>query len=104
MDDPKVRAFVEEQEKLCKRYNDQHKVFVTEGRKYLHINVDTQSPCGRPSYIGRIDKKTLDVYSQSGKKPRGNINNQYGGFDLIDMYGVIVNDEKYRKRLSELGF
>lgn len=57
------------------------------GRQYIYARIDSQG----------------NIYSQSGSKPRGNLQDEpYHGIDLIDKYGVIVNDLKYAGRLTEL--
>ena len=69
--------------------------------KWVHIS-ETGAIGEEVIYI-RIDKNTLDVYSKSGKVPKGNLRDSpYHGFDLIDGYGVIVNTGKYKKRLEDL--
>ena len=51
----------------------------------------------------KVELTTGDVYSESGKKPRGNIlTGPYYGKELIDEWGVIVNRVKAQKRLLEL--
>lgn len=52
--------------------------------------------------VARIDVRTLEVYSPHGKVARGTLHNQYGGFDLINWRGVIVNNQSALKRRMEL--
>jgi hypothetical protein len=66
--------------------------------------IDIQYVDNNRQYIyARIELATGDIYSQSGKTARGNIFiSPYFGFDLINEHGVIVNNQKYIRRMTEL--
>ncbi|SNW62244.1 Hypothetical protein ORPV_340, partial [Orpheovirus IHUMI-LCC2] len=104
--DPRIQRFVDEMERLNSLiYPGRNaKYRIEEGSKFYNIRqrYDGMPPAAEKHNIARIDKNNLDVYSSTGTKPRGNLNNQYGGFDLIDGYGVIVNDQNYKTRLHQL--
>ena len=55
-----------------------------------------------PYQNAKIEKSTGDIYSQSGKKPRGNIKSKHCGEEYIDAYGVIVNNKKFEEKLNKL--
>ena len=98
INNPLLFNFIEELRRLIGQRGNT--ITTTIGTKY--INVNDVSPDGKSNLLARIDRKTLDVLSPTGKAPRGNLNNTYGGFDLIDQYGVIVNANKYKTRLAQL--
>ena len=104
MDTRQVHTFVAELEALARQRNPAINLIVNEGPRFIIIRerYPTMPPAALNNIYARIEKGTLNVYSQSGKKPRGNLNNPYGGLDLIDPYGVIVNEQKHQRRLDEL--
>lgn len=52
----------------------------------------------------KIDSETCDIYAPRDIKPRGNINNEFNGFNLFDNRGIIYNIHEKRKqyRINEL--
>lgn len=75
---------------------------IKETPKFYTIIGDKDRLTGREYVFAKIDKITGDIYSQAGKIPHGNLNNQYNGLDCIDQFGVIVNKDKKQNRLKEL--
>ena len=70
--------------------------------KYIYIeNHHSLSNIKKYTYA-RIDPSTGDIYSQSGKEPQGNLFDKRSGIDCIDMFGVIVNDHKRKRRENEI--
>lgn len=99
-----VYTFVRELETLAKQRNPDVNLITSEGPRFIIIRerYPMIPPAALNNIYAKIEKGTLDVYSQSGKKPRGNLNNPYGGLDLIDQSGVIVHNQKYQRRLDQL--
>lgn len=51
----------------------------------------------------RIEILTGDIYTRTGKKPRGNIfDAPWYGFDVIDANGVIISGNERTKRVAQL--
>lgn len=50
-----------------------------------------------------IYKNNFDIYAPSGKVPRGSLYDEpYHGFDVIDGWGVIVNNSKHKIRIEDI--
>ena len=92
--DPKVTAFYNEILRVMRTNPDNPNIQleIKQGPKYITIGERLQRPANTNvvNTVTRIDRQTLDVYSASGSKVRGNLNDPQGGFDLISMYGIRV--------------
>jgi hypothetical protein len=87
--------FIEEAQRLTGK-----DILIADGTRFIILKYKS----GNFEYIfARIEKGTGDIYSASGKTPKGNIYaSPYGGIDVINERGVIVNKQKLARRLNEL--
>lgn len=78
-------------------------LYIDECKKFYNIRgTETNLSFPKGYIFVKIDKKNGDIYSQSGKKPRGNINSEYNGLEYITASGVIMFKDRLEKRLDEL--
>ncbi|SNW62236.1 Hypothetical protein ORPV_332 [Orpheovirus IHUMI-LCC2] len=100
----KITRFVEEMEKLMRLRNDTIRLKIVEGNKYYNVREEYEGMSESEKSLNyiRISKDTLDVYTSTGKKSRGNLNNEYGGLDLVNKEGIILVKCKHEKRIQEL--
>ena len=92
----KLNSFIEEARRLSGE-----DIIAETGTRF--INLVFTSEHNHKYIYARIEKATGDIYSQSGTTARGNLlTSPYGGKELIDKYGVIVNRSKLQRRLQDL--
>lgn len=77
------------------------KLSVKEKKRFYYISGEKQDTGIEYTFV-KIEKKTGDIYSQSGNKPRRNIFDPLGGIDLINSNGVIVNATKLKTRREQI--
>ena len=96
----KVEKFLTEFEKLYKTgpFNHSHDhYYIKHGNKYSFLmNTSDISPAVNNAVI-KVDNKTLDVFTPSGKKPIGNLKSEFGGLETFDKSGPIHSNHQDRK-------
>lgn len=103
----KQEKFFREFEKLYRtgpNHLEPDTYYIKNGSRFVSLmrkwnNVPTQH-----HIMIRLDKKTGDIFTPSGKVPIGNINSAYGGLETFDKSGPIykTHNERTEARIREL--
>lgn len=106
MTDPRIQTFLDELQRIMATNPDHPnpQFVIKEGPKFVTLGRRLQPPFNQDivNTVTKIDKNTLDVYSASGTKPRGNLKDQFKGLDLISPSGIIVNRQGVAQRLAQI--
>ena len=88
----KVEKFLQEFEKLYKTgpyHHPNQTYYIKNTPKYASLMMHWDDNPKHDHILVRIDKKTLNILTPTGKVPIGNLNTEFGGLEFFDETGLL---------------